>query len=67
MRVLQSGPGHYTVIDEPTGIFGAGESVVDAFRDFAAAMTEHRDVLERQEQLGPELAWQLKYLRERQP
>ncbi len=64
---IESGDGYLTVYDEYTGIFGAGATLVDAFSDLAAALVEHRDVLERQDQLSSELERQLQYLRQRVP
>jgi hypothetical protein len=62
---MERGDGHFTVIDGPTGIFGQGETVSAAIRDFFMAVSEHLDVLERQSALSEELAWQLEYLRAR--
>jgi hypothetical protein len=55
--------GVWTVTDRETGIFGAGPDEDAALRDFVSALTEHRDVLERQEALSEELETQLRYLR----
>src|SRR5215208_130980 len=38
---IESGDGYFAVSDAPTGIFGVGESLTDAFGDFAVALTEH--------------------------
>jgi hypothetical protein len=62
---VQRGEGYFTVTDEPTGIYGQGEDVSAAIRDFLTAVSEHLDVLERQPALSEELAWQLDYLRAR--
>lgn len=51
--------------DVTTGIFGSGPNVVTAFRDFYLALREHRDVLEDEPALSPELESQLEYLRRR--
>lgn len=55
--------GVWTLADRETGIFGAGPDQDSAARDFAAALREHRDVLERQATLSEELQAQLRYLR----
>ncbi len=47
------------------GIYGTGKDVVAAFEDFKNAVAQHRDVLERQEALSPDLSHQLAYLRDR--
>lgn len=52
----------WVVREVETGIFGSGEDEPAAFRDLVAALTEHRDVLERQEALSPDLESQLAYL-----
>lgn len=59
---VESGEGYLTAYDQSTGIFGAGATLIDAFSDLAAALVEHRDVLERQDRLSPELARHLEYL-----
>jgi hypothetical protein len=55
----------WVVRDVSTGVFGHGETVADAVKDFLHAATEHLDVLERQSALSDGLSAQLKYLRER--
>lgn len=57
--------GLWIVTDLPTGIYGCGETVVDALADFRHAMREHLDVLERQPALAEPLRHQLAYLRAR--
>lgn len=59
---VESGDGYLMASDRSTGIFGVGPTLGDAFSDLAAALVEHRDVLERQDQLSPELARHLEYL-----
>ena len=59
---VESGDGYLIACDRATGIFGAGPTLGDAFSDLGAALVEHRDVLERQDQLSPELARHLEYL-----
>lgn len=51
--------------DTETGIFGVGESPLDALRDFERAAEEHLDVLERQAGLSADLERQREYLRRR--
>jgi hypothetical protein len=53
----------YVTADLVTGIFGFGEDLNAAIVDLAAALQEHRDVLERQDSLSPDLQDQLNYLR----
>jgi len=62
--VVEEQDGRWTVRDVETGIFGTGPDAQAAHRDFERALREHRDVLERQEELSPELTVQLAYLRE---
>jgi hypothetical protein len=62
---LHRGDGYWTVTDAPTGIYGQGDDISAAIRDFLAAVAEHLDTLERQTSLSEVLAWQLAYLRER--
>jgi hypothetical protein len=62
---LHRGDGYWTVTDARTGIYGQGDDISAAIRDFLAAVSEHLDTLERQPSLSEELAWQLSYLRER--
>jgi predicted RNase H-like HicB family nuclease len=47
-----------------TGIFGFGATVVDATRDLLSALQEHRETLEQQDSLSPELQHQLTYLQQ---
>jgi hypothetical protein len=54
----------FTVCDHVTGVFGFGSDLNEAIRDLAHALGEHRDVLERQDLLSPDLERQLKYLQE---
>lgn len=62
---VERGEGYFTVADERTGIFGHGDDVSAAIRDFLTAVSEHLDVLEQQPALSEDLAWQLEYLRAR--
>jgi hypothetical protein len=62
---VERGEGYFTVTDDHTGIFGHGEDMSAAIRDFFTAVSEHLDVLERQTALSEDLAWQLDYLRAR--
>jgi hypothetical protein len=48
--------------DGATGIFGCGAGPNDAIVDLVHALREHREVLERQDELSPDLADQLVYL-----
>lgn len=48
--------------DLATGIFGYGEGPNEAIVDLVHALREHREVLERQDELSPDLAEQLAYL-----
>lgn len=57
--------GTFAVVDQETGIFGHGEDLSAALRDFERAVLEHLDVLGRQPALSDDLAAQLSYLRER--
>ncbi len=57
----------WTVLDRVTGIFGVGREPNDAVKDLRFALIEHRDVLESQGALSPELSNQLDYLRARLP
>jgi predicted RNase H-like HicB family nuclease len=63
--VLEEQDGYWTVTNAQTGIFGSGPTPDDAFSDFAAALRDHLDVLERQDALAPALVEQLAYLRGR--
>lgn len=62
---LRRDDGGWTALEVETGIFGHGDDVLEAMRDFQAAIVEHLDVLERRPALSDELAWQLDYLRAR--
>jgi hypothetical protein len=62
--VLTEHDGYVTVEDPVTGVFGSGETVLAAARDFRAALEEHVDVLSRQESLAEPLRHQLAYLLE---
>jgi hypothetical protein len=55
----------FTVSDPVTGIFGTGDSPIDAVKDLARAQKEHREVLEAQDSLSPALEEQLRYLQHR--
>jgi hypothetical protein len=61
LRVTENG---FIASDALTGIFGFGPEPIEAIKDLAIALVEHRDVLERQEALSPALQDQLDYLRE---
>ena len=63
--VLEPSGKTWTVIDRRTGIYGAGDTPIDALDDFRRAAMEHLDVLERQDSLSDDLTAQLQYLRER--
>jgi len=52
----------WVAADRATGIFGYGPGPNDAIVDLVHALREHRDVLERQDELSPDLADQLAYL-----
>jgi hypothetical protein len=54
----------FTASDLVTGIFGFGSDLNEAIRDLLHALRDHREVLERQEALSPDLERQLKYLRQ---
>jgi hypothetical protein len=54
----------FAVSDLVTGIFGFGSDLNKAIRDLSHALREHRDVLERQDALSPDLERQLAYLRQ---
>jgi hypothetical protein len=62
--ILEEHEGYCTVRDLETGIFGSGADPEAAQTDFERALREHRDLLERQDDLSPELAVQLAYIRE---
>lgn len=53
----------FTVTDRGTGVFGAGPTPFDALQDFTRARREHREVLEAEPKLSPDLKRQLKLLR----
>ncbi len=55
----------FTVADPVSGIFGTGDTPIDAVKDLAHAQKEHREVLEAQESLSPALEKQLRYLQRR--
>ena len=57
--------GRWIVRDVPTGIFGQGDNLEDAAKDFGRAVREHLDVLNRQGILSDDLARQREYLRAR--
>jgi hypothetical protein len=61
---LEHRDGGFTVSDPVTGIFGAGDTPFDAMQDIAAALREHREVLEAQAELTPALQAQLDHLRQ---
>jgi hypothetical protein len=61
LRITDQG---FIASDALTGIFGFGSQPIEAIKDLAAALLEHRDVLERQDALSPALQEQLDYLRE---
>lgn len=52
----------FTACDHVTGIFGFGADLNEAIRDLIQALLEHRDVLDRQDSLSPDLKSQLEYL-----
>jgi hypothetical protein len=54
----------FTASDLVTGVFGFGSDLNEAIRDLAHALREHRDVLERQDELSLDLQDQLEYLRQ---
>jgi hypothetical protein len=62
---LQRENDHWIAVEAETGIFCHGNDVLEAIKDFQAAVVEHLDVLERRPALSDELAWQLDYLRAR--
>jgi predicted RNase H-like HicB family nuclease len=55
----------FSVYDPLTGVFGSGADPRRALQDLSQAMREHREVLERQENLSPALKRQLDQLRRR--
>lgn len=60
---LERGETGWTATDLMTGIFGFGADPNEAIVDLIHALREHRDVLERQDRLSPDLEQQLAYLR----
>jgi hypothetical protein len=60
---LERGESGWTATDLVTGIFGFGEDANAAIVDLLHALMEHREVLERQDELSPDLQEQLEYLR----
>ncbi len=54
----------FVAVDEVTGIFGFGDDLNEALMDLAAALVEHREVLEGQGALSPDLQDQLRYLQD---
>lgn len=59
------GNGYWMIWDAETAIYGYGRRLADARRDFQVAVVQHLDVLESEDRLSEELAWQLEYLRAR--
>lgn len=59
------GNGYWIVWDANTAIHGYGRRLAQAREDFQAAVRQHLEVLESEENLSEELAWQLEYLRAR--
>ncbi len=58
--------GYWLVWDRATGIFGEGDTPLDAIGDFEQTAARHLAVLERQRDSLPEgQLWQLDYLSER--
>ncbi len=51
------------VEDPATGVFGAGDDLDTAIRDFQAALQDHLDVLANEDALAPPLQRQLEILR----
>jgi hypothetical protein len=60
---LERVDGGFVASDLATGIFGYGERPNEAIVDLVHALREHREVLERQAELSPDLAEQLAYLK----
>jgi hypothetical protein len=54
----------FTASDLVTGVFGFGSNPNEAILDLLRALREHREVLEHQDALSPDLERQLKYLRQ---
>jgi len=54
--------GIWIVEDDASGVFGSGETPLEAMRDFRQAVVDHVDVLSRQDELSPGLEEQLDYL-----
>jgi hypothetical protein len=61
---LERGEGGYTASDTATSIYGSGATPNDAIVDLVHALREHRELLEDQIGLSPELQRQLAYLRQ---
>lgn len=61
----QRGNGYWIVWDAQTAIYGYGRRLSKAREDFQTAARQHLEVLESEENLSEELAWQLEYLRAR--
>ena len=59
---LERGETGWTASDLVTGIFGFGLDPNAAIVDLVHALREHREVLERQDELSPDLEEQLAYL-----
>ncbi len=59
------GNGYWIVWEAQTGIHGYGRRLSQAREDFQVAVKQHLEVLEGEESLSEELAWQLEYLRAR--
>jgi len=54
----------FVASDVVTGVFGFGPDLNEAIQDLLRALKEHREVLEREPVLSPDLAHQLDYLRQ---
>ena len=63
-RSRKGGRPTFTATDRETGVFGAGPTPFDALQDYTRARREHREVLEAEHKLSPELKRQLKLLRD---
>jgi hypothetical protein len=61
---LERGESGWTATDLVTGIFGYGDDPNESIVDLLHALIEHREVLERQDELSPDLQDQLDYLRQ---
>ncbi len=62
ITVEHSAENGFTVEEPVTGTFGIGETVEEAFEDFAAALVEYRTVLSAEESISGRLAEHLNYL-----